>query len=63
MSEESWVNEVEEIINKLKYCEDIQLNRFRVDREKINGMQEGYQLAMEKARDVVREYMRKEDKS
>ena len=53
---------MEEIINKLRDCEDIQLNRFRVDRERINGMQEGYQLAMEKARDIVREYM-KEDKS
>lgn len=52
---------MEEIINKLRYCEDIQLNSFRADRERINGMQEGYQLAMEKARDVVREYYAKED--
>lgn len=55
------MNKMEEIINKLRKCEDIQLHNFRVEREKINGMQEGYQLAMEKARDIVRQYM-KEDK-
>lgn len=52
---------MEEIINKLRECENIQLSNFRAEREKINGMQEGYQLAMEKARVVIREYM-KEDK-
>lgn len=52
---------MEEIINKLRECEDIQLSDFRAEREKINGMQEGYQLAMLKAREVIRECM-KEDK-
>lgn len=62
MSEGSWVNKMEDIINKLRNCEDLQLHNFRVEREKINGMQEGYQLAMEKAREIVQRYT-KEDKS
>lgn len=62
VSEGSWVNKMEDIINKLRNCEDLQLHNFRVEREKINGMQEGYQLAMEKAREIVQRYT-KEDKS
>lgn len=49
------MNKADEIINKLRDCEDIRLSSFRAEREKIIGMQEGYQLAMEQARQVIRE--------
>ena len=55
------MSKADEIISKLRECEDIQLNNFRVEREKINGMQEGYQLAMMKARQIISEYIRNEE--
>lgn len=51
------MNKANEIINKLRECEDIQLSIFRAEREKINGMQEGYQVAMMKARQVIQEHI------
>lgn len=49
---------MEEIIKQLSECEDIQLSEFRANRERINGMQEGYQLAMSKARNIIRDCMK-----
>lgn len=51
---------MEEIINKLRECENDQLSDFRVEKEKIYSMQEGYQLAMERARNVVCEHFKEE---
>ena len=45
-----------EIIDKLKDYEDIALINFRIEREKINGKQEGYQDAMFQARSIIREF-------
>ena len=50
-----------EIIEKLRDCEDIALTNFRVEREKINGKQEGYQNAMFQARKIVSDFI-EEDK-
>ena len=51
------MNKDDEIINKLRDCEDNALTNFRVERERINGKQEGYQEAMAKAREVIREIL------
>ena len=51
----------DKIIEELRKCEDIALTNFRVEREKINGKQEGYQNAMFQARKIVSDFI-EEDK-
>lgn len=51
------MSKADEIINKLRDCEDIALTNFRVEREYINGKQEGYQEAMFKARSIIQDYI------
>ena len=46
-----------EIIEKLKDCEDIELMNFKAEKEKVNGKQEGYQEAMLDARRIIREFI------
>ena len=55
------LEKVEEFIEKLRECEDVALSRFRSEREKINGKQEGYQEAMFAARTIIREFIEKEN--
>ena len=51
----------DEIINRLRNREDNELTNFRVARAEINAKQEGYQEAMEDARDIIREVLKENE--